>query len=292
MIAFILASALTLALPLLQDADKAAPPAGPTEKQLLTDFNKAFGNKDVAQRVAALTALGDLTRTTPEAGTSKAVAKALAKGLEDDELEVRAAAVGQLAWGRDVDTVINAFKKFMEDQRTQIDRRMGRPDDESKAYINRGTAVFNNACRAISNYRDDRTEEMLSSLLRSLRANSESNNTATRLVGGLARATLEMGTADAVDAAVKQTQTYTGDYQEPAARRLHEALASFATKAGAAPPEWSDLFYVSWQNWFQEHKDKFPKKLGKLKEPPPQRPYEEPEEPMSVDGTDGGPAPR
>jgi len=248
----------------------AAAPTGPTEKDLLADFGKAFKSRKPAERAAAITALGDASRELPDKGTSKPMAKALSDGLADDELEVRAAAVGQLAWGRQVETVLAAFKSMLEDQRKQIDKRITRPDPESRDYVGRASRLYGDACRALANYKDDRSEATLSEEIKSLRPNTDGANLSTRLVGDLARALLSLGTAEAVENTVKQTQVYSEDdgFQEPAARAIHEALAEFSTAKGVAPPEWSKTYYVSWHNWFEANSKLFPKKLGKLDAPP------------------------
>src|SRR5262245_15304740 len=62
-------------------AGAAAAPAGPTEKDLLADFGKAFKSRKPAERAAAITALGDASRTLPDKGASKPMAKALSDGL-------------------------------------------------------------------------------------------------------------------------------------------------------------------------------------------------------------------
>jgi hypothetical protein len=95
-------------------------------------------------------------------------------------------------------------------------------------------------------------------------------------VGPLAEAVLALGTHDAVEAAIKQTQTYvgTGAYQEVASLQLHRALAAFAVTFGQAPPEFSDNVSVAWNKWFREAGDKLPKSLGRLKEPPASPPPE------------------
>ena len=251
-------------------AGDAAAPAGPAEKDLLADFGKAFKSRKPAERAAAITALGDASRELPDKGTSKPMAKALSDGLKDDELEVRAAAVGQLAYGRHIETVLAAFKDMLEDQRKQIDKRITRPDPESRDYVGRASRLYGDACRALANYKDDRSTAALSDEIKSLRPNTDGANLSTRLVGDLSRALLSLGTADAVENTVKQTQVYSEDdgFQEPAARAIHEALAEFSTAKGVAPPEWSKTYYVAWHNWFEANSKLFPKKLGKLDTPP------------------------
>jgi hypothetical protein len=246
----------------------------PDEKALVREYDKALKAKDAATRAAAVMALGDASRALPDGGSSKYLAKALARTLEDEDLEVQSAVVAQLSWGRDVETVLDALGAHVETVRKEVERRITRPDEESKSYVNRATRLFGDTCRALANYRDDRAVESLASIIQRLRANTEDNNSSERLVGRMAEALLDLGTHDAVEACVRQTQTYTevDGYQEVAAKELHRVLAIFATRVGKAPPDFSQTWSVAWDNWFEEHGDSFPKKLGKLKEPPGQAP--------------------
>jgi hypothetical protein len=267
----------------------------PDEKDFVHEYDKAMKSKDPAQRAAAVTALGDATRKLPpEASQGRYVAKALAKALEDEDLEVQSAAVSELSWGRDVDTTLDVLGAHIENTRKEIDKLITRPDEESKQYVNRATRLFGDSCTAFANYRDDRTVTTLSDIMGRLRANTESNNISTRIVGRMAEALLSLGTQDAVTACVRQTQQYTENdsYQEPAAKDLHRVLALFATSAGKAPPDFTQNFYVDWDQWLEKYKDSFPKKLGKLKEPPGSPP--EAMKPTGrTDGTEaGGAAPR
>lgn len=116
--------------------------------------------------------------------------------------------------------------------------------------------------------RDDRAATILAGLLRSLRANTKDNDLGTRLIGALASSALAQGTLESVETAVKQTKTFSGSLQEPAARLLHAELAEFATRVGAAPPDWSDHYSDAWHTWLEANRSKFPKKLGRLALPP------------------------
>jgi hypothetical protein len=265
---------------------------GPDEKDLVHAYDKAMKSKVASARASAVTELGDASRTLADKGTSRYVAKALIKALEDEDLEVQAAAVGQLAWGRDVDATIPALGAHVESVREGVEKKITRPDEESKAYVNRATRLSGDASMALANYRDDRSVDLLASTIGKLRPNTDGNNTSTRLVGRLAEALLALGTAEAVSACVRQTQQYsqTDGFQEPAAKELHRVLAIFATKVSKAPPDFTDNFYVDWDNWFEKHGDGFPKKLGKLKEPPAAPP--DAGKPGMEEQDDGGAAPR
>lgn len=274
---------VTAALPsvLLALAVLAAPSAmaqdeKPTEKGLVGDFAKAFRSKDGPTRAAAITALGDMSRELEDGGTSKRIAKELAKGLEDDDLEVRSAAIGQLAWGRHVDTVIGAFKSGIDDLQKEIDKRVTNPDEEAQQFVGRGTRLYGDACMALANYKDDRSADILADQIKNLRPNTSTNNLSTRLVGRTAEALLDIGSREGVEIAVKQMQVYDGQYQGAASRNLHQALAEFAVRVGKAPPNMELNIAVRWHEWFEENEELFPKKIGKLKEPPPERPYVDP----------------
>ncbi len=297
----LLAAALLLATPraLAQKAPPDAPgksgqPAAeaPDEKDLVREYDKALKTKDAATRAAAVMALGDASRALPDGGVSKYLAKALARTLEDEDLEVQSAVVAQLSWGREVETALDALGAHVEVVRKEVERRITRPDEESKSYVNRATRLFGDTCKALANYRDDRAVEALAAIIQRLRANTEDNNASARLVGRIAEALLDLGTHDAVQACIRQTQTYTevDGYQEVAAKELHRVLAIFATRVGKAPPDFSQTWSVSWDNWFEEHGDSFPKKLGKLKQPPGQAPASM--QPGEQPPDDGSAAPR
>jgi hypothetical protein len=184
---------------------------------------------------------------------------------------VRAAAVSQLGWGRHVDSTIDMLSEALPDLVSQVDRRLTRPDEESRAYVNRGTRLVGDACAALANYRDDRSVEALVSVLRGLdKSQTAGNNLSARLVGPVSAAVLSLGTHDAVEAAIRQTQTYVGagGPQQVPAKALHAELAKFAVAFGQAPPDYSETVSVAWNEWWEQVADRLPKKLGRLKQPP------------------------
>jgi hypothetical protein len=304
-----LAAACLALAPLAGAQDKGTPPdkggtppaagekaaAEPDEKDLVHEYDKAMKTKDAGARAAAVTALGDASRKLPDGGKTRYMAKALAKGLEDEDLEVQSAAVSEFSYGRDVDTTLDALGAHVENVRKEVAKRITRPDPDSKNYVNRATRLFGDSCAALANYRDDRTVSTLSDIIGRMRANTESDDSSTRLVGRIAEALLALGTLDAVTACVRQTQTYseTDGFQEPAAKELHRVLALFATRIGKAPPDYTQTYYVAWNEWLEKNKDGFPKKLGKLKDPPTSPPSQDMKQTGKTDGTDaGGAAPR
>lgn len=239
-----------------------------SEKELLAAFDRAFSARDPAQRVAALAALGQDTRTLPDKGVGKPVAKALAKGLTDEELDVRAAAVEQLSYGRDVDTAIAALGPFLEDGLAALEGCIGRDDKDARDGLSRGSVLFQNGCHALETYRDDRSVAVLAPLLAKLKAHPDEGGLAELLVEDLATSALTLGTQGAVAAAVKLTKALGAPTSKAAAEKLHQALSAFAKHVGREPPEWREDLAAAWQAWFEANKGKFPEKLGRLKAPP------------------------
>jgi|SRR5688572_11244539 len=259
-----LALALAFSLCALVGAD--AQSSG--EKDLLAAFKESFAASDPAERARALNTLGDASRALPDQGSGKKVAQALAKGLEDDELEVCQAAVFQFARLRDVDTAIGALDAFLREQYKQLERRVESSAPNSRNHVERATCVFANAGHVLANYADDRSAATLIGLLASLKADTKKNDLGSRLVGGLAAASLHLGTQAAVETAVKQTKTFRGGAQAAGARKLHDALSAFATAKGMTPPEWGDDYSEQWHAWLEANRNKLPEKLGKLATPP------------------------
>jgi len=242
------------------------------EKELLAAFKESFAAPDPGARAAALTTLGDASRLLPDKGTGKRVAQALVKGLEDRELEVAAAAVAQLCSGRDVDTVIGALDPYLRDLHKQLEQRVGNPDDTVRSFVDRATVAFENGCRALANYKDDRVAALFVPLLAGLPADTKKRDLGSRLVGVLATAALEQGTEAAAEAAVNQTKTFSLPAQAAGARKLHDALSGFANKNEMTPPEWSDAYSEQWFAWLSANRNKLPKKLGRLAAPPTNEP--------------------
>jgi hypothetical protein len=239
-----------------------------SEKELLAAFKESFASSDPAARAAAVTTLGDKSRSLPDQGGGKRVAQALVKGLEDKELEVCAAGIFQLARGREVDTTIGALTPVLEEYYREIEHRVESSDPYARNYVDRATVAFESACHVLANYKDDRSVEVLVPLLGGLKADTKKNNLGSRLVGTLAADTLELGTEAAVETAVKQTKTFSVPAQTAGAQKLHEALSAFATKKGMTPPEWSEAYSEQWCAWFEANRNQLPKKLGRLTTPP------------------------
>ncbi len=255
----------TLTLTLSAQAPETQPP---TEKSLLSEYRDASKSNDPAYRAAAVVAMADASRELDDAGASKAVAKTLAKALEDDALEVQAAAIGALSWGRQPDVVLAAFEDHIKSLRNEIEKRMTRPDEESVAYKKDATRQYADLCDALARHTDDRSVEILIGQLRTLTKNTKGgNNLSTLLSTPLAGALLELGSQEAVEAVVKQTGVYVNPGQQGPAKRLHQALSIFSDERGWAPPTYADGYDQVWRDWLGEHEQEFSEKLGKLKEP-------------------------
>ncbi len=239
-----------------------------SEKELLAAFQSSLASSDAAMRAAAVTTLGDESRSLPDQGGGKRVAQALVKGLEDKELEVCAASIFQLARGREVDTAIGALASFLEEYYREIEDRVESSDSYARNFVERATVLFENASHVLANYKDDRSVAVLLPLLAGLKADTKKNHLGSLLIGALAVANLELGTETAVETAVKLTKTFGLPAQTTGAKKLHEALSAFATKKGMTPPEWSDAYSEQWFTWFEANRNQLPKKLGRLTIPP------------------------
>src|SRR5262245_34261608 len=260
---------LALALPFSAIAGANAQSAGAVnEKDLLAAFKESFAAPDPAARAAAVETLGKGSRALPDKGAGKRVGQALAKGLEDQELEVCQQSVFQLARLRDVDTVTGTVDAFLRGQAKQLERWVESTDDRSRNHVERATCVFVNASHVLANYPDDRSLATLTTLLSNLKADTKKNDLGSRLVGGLSAATLHLGAESAVETAVKLTKTFSGPAQATGARKLHDALAAFATEKGMTPPDFGDDYSAQWHAWLEANRNKLPKKLGKLATPP------------------------
>jgi len=245
---------------------------GTSERELLAAFRQSFDSKDEASRARAVNTLGNSSRQLADMGVGKRIAQALVRGLEDRDLDVAAAAVSQLCYGRDVDTVIVALDAFLRAQYREIEKRAESTDDASREFVGRATVLFGNACYAFMNYKDERTAATLVALLENLPADTKKSDAGSRLVGALAAATLEQGTEPAVATAVEKTKTFSGAAQTAGGQALHAALTEFATKHEWTPPDWNETYSQAWFSWLEANRNKLPKKLGRLAAPPMNEP--------------------
>jgi hypothetical protein len=254
---------LTLGTPVQERAGK-----GKSEKELLADFQKQIGDSDPAKRVEAVKALGDGTRQLEDKGASKAVAKALVRALEDPEFEVQDAAAFQLSFGRDVDTALGGLKEHLDALYAALARTQKASDPAQRNTAERGRVHFLNGCKAMANFRDDRGVAWLAQNLGQLRADELGES----LVGKLAATALDLDALDVVTAAVKQTKVFHGTQEEPHLHALFAALSEFAARHQTTPPEWSAEYAAAWQAWLEANQNKFTKKFGRQKAPPPEAP--------------------
>lgn len=259
---------LPVGLALLCAAGPRAQTGAKSEKDLLAAFKEGFANAEPSARAAAVAALGDGSRALPDKGAGKRVAQALVKALADPELDVGAAAVQELARGRDVDTTLAGFDAFLRDTARALEKRLGATDKDGRDFVGRGTVLFENACFALGNYRDERALAPLLALLGGLRPDTKKSDLGSRLIGGLAVGALELGSLPALEAVVAQTDAFDAKTQEAGARKLHAALSEFATRTKTTGPEWSENYAKDWRAWLEANRGAFPAKLGRLASPP------------------------
>ncbi len=249
------------------------------EKALIATFHDEWKGNDPEQLALAITHLSDGSRAMEDRGADKTISRLLVKGTREDSLVVQAAAIEALAWGRDIDTVLDACEEVLEELHSQVARRATRPDSESRAYLHAALAVYEQTCEVLASHVDDRSVDILEARLRLLRRDNYVDLTSAYLSGPLSNALLQLRSRDAVYAVVKQTQAFVGGWNaQPAAHVFHRELSQLALSLDLEPPLFSGRFDVTWGDWFREHDDRFPKKLGKLKEPtePPTAPLRAP----------------
>jgi hypothetical protein len=261
--------------------------AAPTEKQLRADYKKGVRKKDPALRIEAVVNYSNATRELEEeGGAEKLVAKTLAGALDDDDMGVCNSAMSALAYGRHVETVIDACDETLEYLRNIMEKTSTRPDEESRAQYRGALDVYRVGCAVLGNYKDDRSIDVLETELRALRPGSGIESIARKLVQPVVSALLELRSVDAVEIVIKQTAVYSAStlggsspqekVLEAMARNLHDALVSFAVDVERAPPAFTKNYQQDWHKWFKEHKKLFLAKLGKLKQPPGPIPYQRP----------------
>ena len=242
-----------------------------TEKQLLSDYKSAY-KSSVEQKVAAIDVLSEMSRSLEDGGTSKAVAKALAKDFDEDELSICGAVASALAYGREVGTVLDWTEDVLKELRGGIEKRNGIPGEEPAAWRRDAAQIFGRICESLGRHEDDRSVEILSFHIRSLSRNNKkgSGNVSSLLIEPLAESLLSLGSQEAVEIVVMQTGTYiAGGKNKIPRQRLHDALAAFSEATlNQGAPAFSSTYDQSWRAWFKEYEKSFPKKLGKLSDPP------------------------
>ncbi len=270
------ARAATVPVPTVQDA------TGPSEKDLRETFRKGIRSPDPSARIEAVATLGNASRSLPDGGSSKLMARTLAGALDDDDMGVRAAAVGALAWGRHVETVVDVLGDLLPELRQEVAALSTRPDEESRTRRAQTARLYEATCVALGRHPDDRSVEALVDEIRKMRPRTGTQDASELLVGPVSSGLLALGSQESVGQVVKLTTVFSGSVlinrvSEGTAKELHVLLSAFSEDLGYGPPAWSDTYDQSWRTWFQEHEDDLPKELGKLEEPVPAPEYRRPE---------------
>lgn len=249
------------------DTPEAAFAAADTERAQLDVFRDFYKGSDPDRLAEVITAFGEASRRLDDGGGSRAVAKALARGLKEDELSPRNASVVALSYGRDPDTVLPLLEDLLGEARTEIQKRLTRPDPESRAERNAWSELYSITCRALAYHADDRAVDALADEMRRVRPGGQNNNLPAILIPPLTDALTSLGQREGIELIVRTTSNFVGANQKGNAKRLHSALAGFSDGLGWAPPTFDDKYDQSWRDWFDEHEDELPDSLGKLEEP-------------------------
>lgn len=240
--------------------------AADSERQMLAVFRDG-SRGGPEQHAAAITALGAASRRLEDGGSSHAVTKALASGADEDDVSLRRASVLELMWGRDPDIAIDVLDEVLDETYNEIQKRLTRPDAESRAERRDETQLYALACRALAYHRDDRAVDALADQLRRVRPSGPGANIGALLLPPLSEALLDLGQRDGVELVVRKTSEYVGVNQRGNAKRLHDALSVFADAVGYAPPAFDDRYDQAWREWFAEHEDGLVEEFGRLDEP-------------------------
>jgi hypothetical protein len=249
-----------------QDAGSAV-----TEKGLRETFREDYASTDEAVRAEAITALSDSSRALPDGGSSKMLARTFASAMKSDKSPaVQAAAAGALAWGRHVETSIDAMSDMLHEMSKLSAKLSTRPDEASRTQRRQATQLYTQLCQALSRHPDDRTLKALKDELKKQRPRSGSGSASVEFVRPLSTALLQLGSQEAVECVVSTTAVFSGSAlvnNGGTARGLHEALAAYSEEVGYGSEAFSDRYDQLWRKWLKEHKRELPPKLGKLKDP-------------------------
>lgn len=243
------------------------------EKEWRDEYRRGLTRPAAEARAAAVEAYGQATRELPvEISSSRLVTRALGDALHDADLSVRAAALTQLAWGRDPSTVFELLDDHIGELRNELEKLWTRPDAESRARRADVQRLFSQLTTIVGRHADDRAVELLEDELRTLRQASGPANPAQALVVPLSQGLLMLGSQRAVESVVKTTNVFSGAVFNHSSGRntasgLHEALSAFALQIERAPPPFGEQYDHGWRQWYAEHQHLFPKRLGKLKTP-------------------------
>jgi hypothetical protein len=257
-------SLLGLVLGLLaaqETSAQAAKEDGPGERKLLAAFEKGFAASNAEKRSAALNALGNDSRELPDRGASKAVAKALCKGLADPELEIQNQTLMQIGFGREPETVVPSLAEYAEALGAELAKQSERASQAD--FVARGKVLLHNACTVLLGHPDDRSVTALVRLVAGLRPGEFGD----ALAGPLARACLTFGTLEAVTAVVKQTKSFRRPRDNGSAHPLLAPLNEFAAKLELPAPQDQMDPFTAWSAWLEVNAEKLNKKPGRLKAP-------------------------
>ncbi|GJM20900.1 MAG: hypothetical protein DHS20C15_08150 [Planctomycetota bacterium] len=287
MFALLLTAAAVFAAPFApQDAEA-------KERDLRDEYKKGIARSDPQTRADAVNAYGFATRDlADDEGASKLVARQLKIALGDDEMEVVAAAIVALSWGRHVDTTLDGMEDVIDDLRNTAAKYATRPGDENRAVFQEAARLYENACVVVGRHTSDAAVDILVDQLRTLKPGTGEGRLAEVLVGPLSTALLELGSYEAVELVVKTTNVFGGEALSDddegnnftrTARIIHDALIVYSEKIGKLGPPWSDRYDNDWRDWFKEVRGDLERKLGKLEEPIGPPDYVDPDERMRAD---------
>ncbi|MFT5153506.1 MAG: hypothetical protein ACI841_003507 [Planctomycetota bacterium] len=223
-------------------------------------LSPGLSSEDARDRIEALDEIAALTEEHENA-PSKAVAKVLAKALEDDFLRVRDRAAMLISDGQHPEIAVTAMLSVMSDIRasmwTLVETLMG-PKHE-RGNVGDAMNYLETVMDSCGYLRDDRIVKALGETLMAYPTEMRGQPVAMAAT----RSLLALGTRDSLKTVLKQFKTFRFDNEY---ENIHHALTLLAADLDIEEfPEWSVEADEEWERWSNKYSRRISSKLGKWK---------------------------
>jgi hypothetical protein len=218
----------------------------------LRAWTPALKDPDPARRREALEQLAALNGEHANAPLRE-LTEAVAAGLKDEELTVRARAAVLLSTGQDPKTARSALIRGLDPLSDVLQRRqaLGLPSEEVVAY---GAAVV----ASLGSFRDDRAVAALVSFLK-----KNARVVYASVMESTLDALLDYGTLDAVSAVVQYLGVLEGLGTVSHSQLVHDRLLDLARERDlSGVPDFSMKGSPEWKRWLEKNRRAFPTKLS------------------------------
>jgi len=248
------------------------------EKKLRKEFESAYRSRAASERAAAVRTYAERTRELSDPGLDRVIARTLEKAADDDDPAVLGAVADALSWGRDPDIALSTLEDITEELRQEVERLSTRPETDEQLRFRAALDSYARSADALGAHPDDRSVEVLARQMRTLQRRGKVEAAVAGMARPLAIALLRLGSRDAVEVVVKQTNEFSGSAmadgplgqsRRRSAMILHDALTSFSLEhfGESAPAFDGDTYDQHWRDWFSEHEDDLSEELDELDEP-------------------------